>query len=69
LRAGATAQLFHEFVEPRPTTYALSLQRADGETVELGDLELEPRRDRLTLVEVDLSRSHDGALSLRTWER
>lgn len=70
LRNGATAQLLHEFVEPRPTAYALALQHDDGSSEALGSIQLDPARDRLTFVEVDLSTApQNGSPVVRSWER
>lgn len=71
LREGASTQLFHDFVEPRPLEYVVSRVDEEGEIEEIGRLSLRPTRDRLTLVEIDAPATREAEAGLQTviWER
>jgi hypothetical protein len=54
LNRGGIAQIFQGFVEPRSQWIEVGLGGGGWEGSEHGFLEIEPQRDRLTLVELDL---------------
>jgi len=55
LRQGAMVEVFHGFVEPRAQTLRLGLAGAAWPAGDSGWLELDPVRDRLNLLRLDLS--------------
>lgn len=61
--AGGVAELLHDFVEPRPVALVLAWVDAAGERRVLGELRIEPVRDRLNFVAVDFG----GATAERPW--
>lgn len=71
LRDGAVAELLHDFFEPRATTLILSVESGDGAIREVGRVQVDPARDRLTFVQVDLATQPDdaGELARVVWER
>lgn len=71
LGQGAVAQLFHDFVEPRSTTFLVSVEFADGRVREVGRVQIDPARDRLTFAQIDFAAEPDaaGELALAVWER
>lgn len=71
LRSGAVAELLHDFFEPRSTTLILSVEADDGSIREVGRVRVDPARDRLTFVQVDLTTqpNESGELARVVWER
>jgi hypothetical protein len=71
LRQGGVLQLFHGFVEPREQTLAVTVAGEAWPSGDTGYVTLEPARDRLTFLRLDLSAldAARGAASLRasTW--
>lgn len=66
LRAGGAVQVLHRLVEPREQAFAVAF----GAGAAPGWLELEPARDRLNLLQLDLSRLSGGdaaSLAATTW--
>ncbi len=61
LATGAVAELLHDFVEPRALQWSLRAEYADGRVVDLGHVSLQPTRDRLTFVELDLRQPPDDS--------
>jgi hypothetical protein len=70
LARGGRTQVFHAYVEPRAQTLAVTLAGAAGAGAP-GYVTLDPTRDRITFLELDLSgvgASADGtALRARSW--
>lgn len=56
LANGGIAQIYHEFVEPRAHTLEVRLEGGAWETGPASTVALEAARDRLTFLELDLSR-------------
>ena len=71
LRQGGAVQIFHGFVEPREQVVQIAMTAAGGIPAGAGFVTLDPPRDRLTLLRLDLSqvRAEDGAASIHatTW--
>ena len=71
LRMGGMVQIAHTFVEPREQVVEIDLAGAAWPAGDAGFVTLEPARDRLTLLRLDLSavRSQRGAAGIRasTW--
>src|SRR6185295_19028691 len=71
LQKGGVIQVFHGFVEPREQTLELSLGGSGWPTGDSGYVTLEPARNRITLLRLDLSGAQpgEGAASVhaRTW--
>lgn len=71
LRQGGVVQVFHEFVEPRAQVIEVALAGESWPAGDTGFVTLEPVRDRLTLLRLDLSRvdSARGAAGIQgtTW--
>jgi hypothetical protein len=70
LQQGGIVQIFHGFVEPRAQVIEIGLA-ADGMTNDRGYVALEPTRDRLTFLQLDMSSVHraQGATGMEasTW--
>jgi hypothetical protein len=60
LRQGGAVQIFHGFVEPREQVVQVSLAADGGSAGDAGFITLDPARDRLTLLRLDLSALHAG---------
>lgn len=73
LAQGATAQIYHEFVEPRMHRLALRLEGADYASTEAAWIDLETPRDRLTFLELDLATLNPedptSAPATQVWQR
>jgi hypothetical protein len=71
LRTGGVLELFHGLVEPRAQTIEVGLGGAAWPAGDRGYVTLEPARDRITLLKLDLStvQTAQGAASIRatTW--
>jgi hypothetical protein len=71
LRQGGAVQIFHGFVEPREQVVQVALTDARGSSGDAGFVTLDPPRDRLTMLRLDLSAVHAGegapALHASTW--
>lgn len=71
LRAGAAIELYHEFAEPREQVIEVTLGGSAWPAGDTGYVTLEPLRDRLTMLELDLSavQAATGAPAMRagTW--
>lgn len=70
LRKGGAVQVFHGYVEPREQVIEVSLAGGNAASANAGYLTLEPARDRLTLLRLDLSTVHDegaAAIHATTW--
>lgn len=71
LQQGGAVQVFHGFVEPREQLVQVTLQGAAWPHGDSGWLALEPARDRLTLLRLDLAPIAPGqgapALAAATW--
>jgi len=69
LRLGGAVQVFHGYVEPRSQVLAIALGGRDSD--DLGFVTLDPARDRLTMLRLDVSgvRPDQGVAGLRatTW--
>lgn len=66
LRAGGAVQVLHRMIEPREQVLAVAL----GDAAAPGWLQLDPARDRLNLLRLDLSRLAGGdaaSLAATTW--
>lgn len=63
LSRGGIAQIYHEFVEPREHAYAVSFEGVGWETVAPVPVAVLAARDRLTFLELDLSRLDRGDAS------
>jgi hypothetical protein len=66
LRAGGVVQVLHRLIEPREQAFAVAFGAASAP----GWLELDPARDRLNLLRLDLSRLAGGdaaSLAATTW--
>jgi hypothetical protein len=55
LAEGGIAQVYHGFVEPRAQTIEVAIARAAAAVAEASWFTLEPARDRLTFLELDLA--------------
>jgi len=70
---GGTAELLHELVEPRPLVYELSFEGEGWGARAPWEVAVEPERDRLTFLELDLAGVEPGAsgssVAARTWTR
>jgi hypothetical protein len=60
LRHGGALEIFHGYVEPREQVVQVTLA-GDGPPGDTGFITLDPARDRLTLLRLDLSALHGGA--------
>jgi len=60
LAQGGIAQIYHEFVEPREHLYAVSFEGAGWASVAPVPIAVLAARDRLTFLELDLSRLDGG---------
>jgi hypothetical protein len=73
LSMGGIAQIYHEFVEPREHTYAVSFEGEGWGTVAPVPIAVLAARDRLTFLELDLSdldnRSGSAGLQASVWYR
>lgn len=71
LRRGGATEVLHVFIEPRAQTLTLTLTAATGVPGTPAWVTLEPARDRITFLELDLAGVGAGAdataLSARTW--
>ena len=71
LQKGGVVQIFHGFVEPREQVVEVAITGDRWPTGDAGFVTLDPARDRLTLLRLDLStlRSDQGAPSIQanTW--
>ncbi len=70
LRQGGAVQVFHGYVEPREQVIEVSLAGGTAASASAGYVTLEPARDRLTLLRLDLSTVHDegaAAIHATTW--
>lgn len=71
LSSGGVVQLYHEFAEPREQVIEVTLSGAAWPSGDTGYVTLEPERDRLTMLELDLSsvQAASGATAIRasTW--
>jgi len=54
LHQGGLAEIYYEFVEPREQTFEIRLGTTDPATDAPGYITLEPERDRITFLELDL---------------
>jgi hypothetical protein len=73
LAAGGAAELLHELVEPRRQTLAISFE-GDGWTQSVPyEVVVEPERDRMTFLELDLEGADPAApgtdVAAKTWTR
>jgi hypothetical protein len=70
LARGGAVELFHRLVEPREQAWTLDVERGDVAPAAI-PLALDPPRDRMTFVELDLSTWNPGGgdAVLRTWVR
>lgn len=73
LRQGGVAQIFHRFVEPRRQEFEISLDGAQWGEAAGQPIAVEPQRDRLTFLELDLARvapsGDGGGIGTRVWAR
>jgi len=73
LRQGGVAQIFHRFVEPRAHVYKVGFQGPAWDALPGIEVPVNAARDRITFVELDLSRlsvaSADHGLAARVWQR
>lgn len=73
LEQGGVVQIFHGFVEPREQVFEVALAGGGFVSNEPGFLTLEPQRDRLTFLELDLSSlaagQGPGGIRARAWLR
>jgi hypothetical protein len=71
LKGGGVVQVFHGYVEPREQLVRVGLPGVGDEAGDAGYVTLDPARDRLTMLKLELSQveAGDGALGLRatTW--
>ena len=71
LQRGGVLQVFHGFVEPRQQTVEVSLAGAGWPSGDVGYVPLDPARNRITLLRLDLSGAQPGAgassIEARTW--
>lgn len=70
LRKGGAVQVFHGYVEPREQVIEVSLGTGQAASANAGYVTLEPARDRLTLLRLDLSTVRDegaAAIHATTW--
>lgn len=68
LQNGGILQIYHDFVEPRPQTWEISLRGGEWSENQKAFLSFEPARNRLTFLQLDLAdaRPDDGPVSIRT---
>ena len=69
LAQGGIAQIYHEFVEPRTHALQVKLEGGVWDTRPASVITLEAQRDRLTFLELDLSRPEQASLNTRVWYR
>ncbi|HET6462990.1 MAG TPA: hypothetical protein VFH33_04250, partial [Candidatus Krumholzibacteria bacterium] len=69
LAQGGIAQIYHEFVEPRAHALQVKLEGGAWDTRPAAIITLEAPRDRLTFLELDLSRPEQASLNTRVWYR
>lgn len=73
LRRGGVAQVLHRYVEPRDHLYSLAFTGAGWDSLPAVAVPVAAARDRITFLELDLSRLDPAApargLDARTWER
>jgi len=73
LRHGGAARLIYEFVEPRNTILEMSFEGAAFATTTPLQFQIDPLRDRLNLLEIDLSgllaNAESPDVSSRSWAR
>lgn len=73
LARGGIAQIYHEFVEPRPHALEVRLEGGAWDASPASTVALEAARDRLTFLELDLSRLDrtvaSAGLITRVWYR
>ncbi len=73
LRQGGVAQIFHRFVEPRAHVYTVGFQGPAWDALPGVEVPVNAARDRITFVELDLSRlspaTADHGLAARVWHR
>lgn len=73
LRQGGVAQIAHRLVEPRDHLYSVAFAGADWSAAPAVPVPVTAARDRITFVELDLSRlaptAAAGGLSARVWQR
>jgi hypothetical protein len=73
LEKGGIAQIYHEFVEPRPHVYAVNFTGGPWDGTQAVAVDVEPTRDRLTFLELDcgeLDRNRESlGLLTNTWYR
>ena len=71
LREGGAIELFHGLIEPRDQVVTFTLAGSRGPRGDSGYVSITPRRDRLTVLQLDFSalQPEQGATSLRasTW--
>lgn len=71
LQRGGVLQVFHGFVEPREQTVEVSLGGGGWRSGDAGYVTLEPARNRITLLRLDLSGAQPGegaaSIEARTW--
>jgi hypothetical protein len=66
LQNGGMVQIWHDFLEPREQTLQLSIGSSTRGT-DIGYMQLDPARDRLNVLEIDLSRGVDLAQASIWW--
>ena len=68
LQSGGILQIYHDFVEPRPQTWEISLRGGAWSENQKAFLSFEPARNQLTFLQLDLAeaRPDDGPASIRT---
>jgi hypothetical protein len=69
LARGGIAQIYHEFVEPRAHALQVKLEGGVWDTRPASVVTLDAPRDRLTFLELDLSRPEQASLNSRVWYR
>ena len=73
LASGGTAELVHELVEPRRQKLAISFEGPGWDQPQPYEVVLEPQRDRMTFLELDLRKadpeSPGESVAARTWTR
>lgn len=71
LQRGGVLQVFHGFVEPREQILEVTLGGAGWPSGDVGYVPLDPARNRITLLRLDLSGAQPGAgassIEARTW--
>jgi hypothetical protein len=68
LRTGGILQIYHDFVEPRPQTWEISLGGGEWRENQKAFLSFEPARNQLTFLQLDLAdaRPDEGPASVQT---